>query len=98
MAPPIPTFPVPHLPLETSTLPNGKPRKPAIDLERDCAPKQLTQYKCNIDPKKKNKEGKKPLIVCLPVVRFYRACPDGLHVETTVWEAWKERIKTAEKA
>jgi inner membrane protease subunit SOM1 len=68
MAPPIPTFHVSALPSEINTLPNGKARKPPIDLE-NCALKEMVQYRCNVDKPKKGQQG---VVICEPVVRFYR--------------------------
>jgi hypothetical protein len=70
MAPTIPTFHVSSLPVQTNTLANGKARKNPVDLETDCALKQMVQYKCNVA--KAEKTGGKPTILCKPVVRFYR--------------------------
>jgi len=52
-----------------NVLPNGKPRKPPINL-RDCELKELVQYKCNV--KKSEKQGGKPNVICKPVVRMLR--------------------------
>jgi hypothetical protein len=70
MAPPIPVFHVSQLSTEVNTLPNGKPRKQRdkIDL-LDCPLKEMVQYKCNFN---KPKRGEKPVVICEPVVRFYR--------------------------
>ncbi|KAF1972038.1 hypothetical protein BU23DRAFT_555548 [Bimuria novae-zelandiae CBS 107.79] len=88
MAPPTPIYPVFALPTEINTLANGKPRKPPIKDLRDCALKEMVQYKCNISQETK---GTKPLIICEPVVRLFRVCQDGLHVETTAWEGSEAR-------
>ncbi|KAF2686104.1 hypothetical protein K458DRAFT_298421 [Lentithecium fluviatile CBS 122367] len=85
MAPPTPTYPLSALTSQINTLPSGKPRKPPIADLTTCPLKALTQYKCNAE---KPKAGKKPMIVCAPVVRLFRECANGLHVETTVWEGW----------
>ncbi|KAF2257747.1 hypothetical protein CC78DRAFT_622378 [Lojkania enalia] len=92
MAPPIPTFPLSTLTSQLQELPHGKTRNPPLDLA-SCALKELVQYRCNLaaadgGPPAK---GKPIVIVCEPVVRFYRQCADGLMVETTAWEGWKER-------
>jgi hypothetical protein len=66
MAPIIPTFHASELPSQVNVLPSGKPRKPPINLD-DCAKKEMVQYKCNV-----HKSDKNPIIICEPVVRFYR--------------------------
>ncbi|KAF9741906.1 hypothetical protein PMIN06_007981 [Paraphaeosphaeria minitans] len=88
MAPPTPVYPVSSLLSEMNTLANGKPRKPPITNLRDCALKEMVQYKCNVD---KPKPGKEPIVVCEPVVRLFRVCRDGLHVDTTAWERLEAR-------
>ncbi|KAF2798727.1 hypothetical protein K505DRAFT_192210, partial [Melanomma pulvis-pyrius CBS 109.77] len=87
MAPPLPTFHVSELPTKLNVLPSGKPRNPPIDLA-ECALKELVQYRCSAA---KPKPGEKPVIVCEPVVRFYRQCAENLMVETTAWEDWRGR-------
>lgn len=69
MSPPTTTSPLNSLEAEINTLPNGKARKPRIDLSR-CALKELVQYKCNVLASAA--EGRQPEIVCEPVVRFLR--------------------------
>ncbi|KAK7183259.1 hypothetical protein DPSP01_011798 [Paraphaeosphaeria sporulosa] len=88
MAPHTPIYPASSLPSEINTLANGKPRKPPITDLRDCALKEMVQYKCNVE---KPKAGAPPLVVCDPVVRLFRVCRDGLHVETTAWEGTESR-------
>lgn len=71
MAPPIPKFHVSELETQVNLQPSGKARKgPPIKLE-ECPLKEMVQYKCNISNPEK-KKGDPPLIVCEPVVRFYR--------------------------
>jgi inner membrane protease subunit SOM1 len=70
MAPPTPIYPASSLSTEINTLPNGKPRKPPIANLRDCALKEMVQYKCNIE--KSKVQGAQPIIICDPVVRMFR--------------------------
>ena len=70
MAPPTPTYPVSALPTEINTLANGKARKPPIKNLKDCALKEMVQYKCNIE--KPKAKGAEPVILCYPVVRLFR--------------------------
>ncbi|KAF2106123.1 hypothetical protein BDV96DRAFT_508432 [Lophiotrema nucula] len=98
MAPLVPTLHVSALQSELNTLPHGKPRSPPLDLSQ--APrKELVQYRCNVRAKDGGgppKQGQRAVIVCDPVVRFYRVCQDGLMVETTAWEGWKDKHVGAE--
>ncbi|KAF2450053.1 hypothetical protein P171DRAFT_204368 [Karstenula rhodostoma CBS 690.94] len=89
MAPPTPVYPASALPSSINTLANGKPRKPPITDLRECTLKEMVQYKCNVE--KSKVKGAQPLIVCDPVVRMFRVCRDGLHVETTAWEGLEAR-------
>jgi len=86
---PTSTYPLALLESEINVLPNGKARKPRVDLS-GCALKELVQYKCNVKPKE---DGASPVIVCAPVVRWFRRCGNGMHVETTAWEGWKAAAK-----
>jgi hypothetical protein len=70
MAPPTPTYPVSALPTEINTLANGKARKPPIKNLKDCALKEMVQYKCNVQ--RPNIKGGEPIILCDPVVRMFR--------------------------
>lgn len=69
MAPPTRIYPASALPAEFNTLANGKPRKPPIADLKDCALKEMVQYKCNIH---KTDKVKSPLVVCEPLVRMFR--------------------------
>ncbi|KAF2655135.1 hypothetical protein K491DRAFT_436961 [Lophiostoma macrostomum CBS 122681] len=89
MAPIVPTFHASELPTQVIVLPSGKPRKPALNLD-DCAKKEMVQYKCNIHNKKN------PIIICEPVVRFYRQCANGLLVETNSWDKSEGKGKHVE--
>ncbi len=116
MAPPITQIPLSALEAEVNLLPNGRRRKPQVNL-RDCPLKELVQYKCNGFPAKR--PGEKDWIICDPVVRLFRQyvtsygrsgglarlplekrvrytnvfgrCENGLSVETTAWESWKDK-------
>ncbi|KAF2024954.1 hypothetical protein EK21DRAFT_77548 [Setomelanomma holmii] len=95
MPPPIPTHHLSDLETQINILPNGKPRKPPVNL-LDCPLKELVQFKCNMSvPQRK---GQMPTIICEPVVRLLRQCEGGLSVETTAWEGWKARRKSTERS
>ncbi|KAF2713040.1 hypothetical protein K504DRAFT_128498 [Pleomassaria siparia CBS 279.74] len=87
MAPVISTFHVSDLPAQINTLPSGKQRNPPIKLE-ECPMKEMVQYRCNAQ---RPTGGRDPVVVCEPVVRFYRQCADNLMIETTAWEARREK-------
>ncbi|CAI6333700.1 unnamed protein product [Periconia digitata] len=99
MAPPIPLISLsdleqhatavqPQSPFATS--PTQRLRKnntpPPPRALTDCPLKEITQYKCNAE---KPKGAKRPVVICDPVVRLFRVCANGMHVETTAWEEWK---------
>lgn len=69
MPPPTTTYPLAALESQVNTLPNGKQRRPPINLS-ECALKELVQYKCNVH--KANSIGSPPAVVCEPVVRLLR--------------------------
>lgn len=48
--------------------PNGKIRKPPVDLKQ-CELKELIQYHCNLEGPKHDKRSK---VVCEPVLRLFR--------------------------
>lgn len=84
---PTSTYPLAQLETQANVLPNGKARKPRVSLSSDCALKELVQYKCNVKSSAKKENAAPPRIVCEPVVRLLRRCGNGMHVETTAWEA-----------
>lgn len=47
--------------------PNGKMRKPPVDL-KTCELKELIQYNCNVD----NPRNQNSRVVCEPVLRLFR--------------------------
>lgn len=69
MPPPVPIHPLSTLEAHLNVLPNGKARKPPVKL-KDCALKELVQYKCNVYPPER--KGVDPKIICEPVVRLLR--------------------------
>jgi inner membrane protease subunit SOM1 len=69
MPPPVTVYPLSDLESQIKTLPNGKARKPPVNL-RDCPLKEMLQYKCNISISEI--KGVQPTIVCEPVVRLLR--------------------------
>ncbi|UPX12911.1 uncharacterized protein EKO05_0003444 [Ascochyta rabiei] len=92
MAPPTPIHTLSTLESQINVLPNGKPRKPPVQL-RDCALKELVQYKCNIEV---SETTRRPDVICEPVVRLLRQCANGMSVETTAWEGWRARQERVE--
>ncbi|KAF2020379.1 hypothetical protein BU24DRAFT_416085 [Aaosphaeria arxii CBS 175.79] len=92
MAPVVPTIHVSELATEINALPHGKTRSPPIDLA-SLPLKELVQYRCDIVAGEK---GTGPIVKCVPVVRLYRQCDDGRLIETTSWESWKKKQRTAE--
>jgi hypothetical protein len=69
MSPPVVTHHLSDLESQINTLPNGKARKPPVNL-LECPLRELVQYKCNVSvPKHK---GEEVTIVCEPVVRLLR--------------------------
>jgi inner membrane protease subunit SOM1 len=69
MSPPLPIHSLSALESQINVLPNGKARKPPVKLA-DCPLKELVQYKCNLDVSEG--KGKRPTVVCEPVVRLLR--------------------------
>ncbi|KAF2635739.1 hypothetical protein P280DRAFT_411101 [Massarina eburnea CBS 473.64] len=97
MAPPVPLITPSTLETQLNHHANNKPRKRTLTLT-NCALKELVQYKCNVE--QPVKQGVTPAILCQPVVRLFRECANGVHVETTAWEEWKagqERQKMVER-
>ncbi|KAI7158286.1 hypothetical protein KC349_g5001 [Hortaea werneckii] len=89
MAPMVETFPPARLQQHAQYLPNGKARKPSVEL-KDCDLKELIQYECELRGPRESPRSK---IVCEPVLRFFRQCANGLTAETTSWEGVHDRVR-----
>ncbi|KAI7210340.1 hypothetical protein KC333_g8274 [Hortaea werneckii] len=89
MAPMVETFPPARLQQHAQYLPNGKARKPSVEL-KDCQLKELIQYECELRGPRESPRSK---IVCEPVLRLFRQCANGLTVETTSWEGVHDRVR-----
>ncbi|KAI6878149.1 hypothetical protein KC360_g2816 [Hortaea werneckii] len=87
MAPMVETFHPARLQQHAQYLPNGKARKPSVEL-KDCDLKELIQYECNLQGPRESPRSK---IVCEPVLKLFRQCANGLTVETTSWEGVHDR-------
>lgn len=68
MAPMVETFPPARLQQHAQYLPNGKARKPSVEL-KDCELKELIQYECELRGPRESPRSK---IVCEPVLRLFR--------------------------
>ncbi|KAI6821261.1 hypothetical protein KC332_g9340 [Hortaea werneckii] len=90
MAPMVETFHPARLQQHAQYLPNGKARKPSVEL-KDCELKELIQYECNLQGPRDSPRSK---IVCEPVLKLFRQCANGLTVETTSWEGVHDRVRT----
>jgi hypothetical protein len=68
MAPLVEAFAASTLQSHINTLPNGKARKPPVDLEK-CELKEMKQYFCDLDGPREDPRSK---IVCEEFVRSFR--------------------------
>lgn len=68
MAPLIEAFPSSQLQERAQFKPDGKKRKPAINL-KDCALKEMLQHTCDLDGPREDPRSK---VVCEPVLRVFR--------------------------
>ncbi|KAK5133773.1 hypothetical protein LTR08_007423 [Meristemomyces frigidus] len=82
MAPLTETFHPARLQQHVQSLPDGKARKPPVDLKQ-CQLKELVQYECDLDGPG---DDRKSRVICKPILRLFRQCAGGLTVETTSWE------------
>ena len=78
MAPWTETFHPARLQQEVLYLPNGKARKPPVDLKQ-CELKELMQYGCVMNGPKGHPDNK---VICTPLLRLFRqyvsACDGGM--------------------
>lgn len=68
MAPLVESFPASQLASRIQYVPNGKRRKPPVDL-KDCELKELLQYHCDLNGPKNDP---KSVVECEPVMRLFR--------------------------
>ncbi|RMZ03917.1 hypothetical protein D0860_06589 [Hortaea werneckii] len=68
MAPMVETFHPARLQQHAQYLPNGKARKPSVEL-KDCDLKELIQYECNLSGPRESPRSK---IVCEPILKLFR--------------------------
>ena len=68
MAPLVEAFPPSRLEQYVQRKPDGKVRKPAVDL-KDCDLREMIQYFCDLDGPKGDPKSK---VVCEPVLRQFR--------------------------
>jgi inner membrane protease subunit SOM1 len=68
MAPLVESFPASQLAARVQYVPNGKRRKPPVDL-KDCELKELLQYHCDLNGPK---DDPKSVVECEPVLRLFR--------------------------
>ncbi|KAK4539639.1 hypothetical protein LTR36_010465 [Oleoguttula mirabilis] len=87
MAPLVEAFHPARLQQHVQYHPNGKARKPPVDLKQ-CELKELIQYECDLRGPKENPRSR---VVCEPLLRLFRQCAGGLTVETTSWEDIHDR-------
>nr|POE56252.1 hypothetical protein CFP56_50796 [Quercus suber] len=68
MAPHVEAFDASRLDHAIQQQPNGRRRKPPVDLQ-DCALKELLQYECDLNGPRNDPRTK---VVCEPVLRLFR--------------------------
>ena len=68
MAPVVESFPASQLASRIQYVPNGKRRKPPVDL-KDCELKELLQYHCDLNGPRNDP---KSAVECEPVLRLFR--------------------------
>lgn len=68
MAPLVEAFHPARLQQHVQYHPNGKARKPPVDLKQ-CELKELIQYECDLDGPKENRKSR---VVCEPLLRLFR--------------------------
>ncbi|KAL1641928.1 hypothetical protein SLS58_005764 [Diplodia intermedia] len=87
MAPPVEAFPPEELSVRVQYKPNGRRRKPPVELEK-CKLLEMVQYACEVE----NRDDPRSRVLCRPLVRLFRRCAGGLTVETTSWEDNEHRL------
>lgn len=68
MAPLVESFPASQLASRVQYVPNGKRRKPPVDL-KDCQLKELIQYHCDLNGPRNDP---KSVVECEPILRLFR--------------------------
>lgn len=68
MAPLVESFPTSQLETRAQYVPNGKRRKPPVDL-KDCELKELIQYKCDLNGPPEDPKSK---VTCEGIQRLFR--------------------------
>jgi hypothetical protein len=68
MAPMVESFPASQLESRIQYVPNGRRRKPPVDL-KDCELKELLQYHCDLNGPPNDPRSR---VVCEPILRLFR--------------------------